>query len=98
MSVIKAKDTSSLTPVLKQWITALTSGKAQLSQFEGINGSVNELYALRFSARKTDANHQSKQMTEVLEKLSSEIKLARNEWKQKSTESKHTLSNLYPAS
>ncbi|TKB05117.1 protein BatD [Alteromonas portus] len=98
MSVIKAKDTSSLTPVLKQWITALTSGKAQLSQFEGINGSVNELYALRFSARKTDANHQSKQMTEALEKLSSEIKLARNEWKQKSTESKHTLSNLYPAS
>ncbi|MFZ8200939.1 BatD family protein [Alteromonas portus] len=98
MSVIKAKDTSSLTPVLKQWITALTSGKAQLSQFEGINGSVNELYALRFSARKTDANHQSKQMTEALEKLSSEIKLARNEWKQKSTGSKHTLSNLYPAS
>ena len=98
MSVIKAKDTSSLTPVLKQWITALTSGKAQLSQFEGINGSVNALYALRFSARKTDANHQSKQMTEALEKLSSEIKLARNEWKQKNTGSKHTLSNLYPAS
>ena len=98
MSVIKAKDTSSLTPVLKQWIAALTLGKAQLSQFEGINGSVNALYALRFSARKTDANHQSKQMTEALEKLSSEIKLARNEWKQKSTGSKHTLSNLYPAS
>ncbi|GEA02850.1 hypothetical protein KUL17_17470 [Alteromonas sp. KUL17] len=98
MSVIKAKDTSSLTPVLKQWITALTSGKAQLSQFEGINGSVNELYALRFSARKTDAHDQSRQMTEALEKLSSEIKLARNEWKQKSTGSKHTLSNLYPAS
>ena len=98
MSVIKAKDTRLLTPALKQWINALTSGKAQLSQFEGINASVNELYALRFSANKADANTQSKQFMKALDKLSHEAKLARSEWKQKSEGSNNTLSALYPAS
>ena len=98
MSVIKAKDTRLLTPALKQWINALTSGKAQLSQFEGINASVNELYALRFSANKADANTQSKQVMKALDKLSHEAKLARSEWKQKSEGSNNTLSALYPAS
>ena len=98
MSVIKAKDTRLLTPALKQWINALTSGKAQLSQFEGINASVNELYALRFSASKADANTQSKQVMKALDKLSHEAKLARSEWKQKSEGSNNTLSALYPAS
>ena len=98
MSVIKAKDTRLLTPALKQWINALTSGKAQLSQFEGINASVNELYALRFSANKADATVQSKQVMKALDKLSHEAKLARSEWKQKNAESNHTLSTLYPAS
>ena len=98
MSVIKAKDTRLLTPALKQWINALTSGKAQLSQFEGINASVNELYALRFSANKADANTQSKQVMKALDKLSHEAKLARSEWKRKSEGSNNTLSALYPAS
>ena len=98
MSVIKAKDTRLLTPALKQWINALTSGKAQLSQFEGINASVNELYALRFSANKADANTQSKEVMKALDKLSHEAKLARSEWKQKSEGSNNTLSALYPAS
>ena len=98
MSVIKAKDTRLLTPALKQWINALTSGKAQLSQFEGINASVNELYALRFSANKADANTQSKQVMKALDKLSHEAKLARSEWKQKSEGDNNTLSALYPAS
>ena len=98
MSVIKAKDTRLLTPALKQWINALTSGKAQLSQFEGINASVNELYALRFSANKADANTQSKQVMKALDKLSHEAKLARSEWKQKSEGNNNTLSALYPAS
>ena len=98
MSVIKAKDTRLLTPALKQWINALTSGKAQLSQFEGINTSVNELYALRFSANKADANTQSKQVMKALDKLSHEAKLARSEWKQKREGNNNTLSALYPAS
>ena len=98
MSVIKAKDTRLLTPALKQWINALTSGKAQLSQFEGINTSVNELYALRFSANKADANTQSKQVMKALDKLSHEAKLARSEWKRKSEGNNNTLSALYPAS
>jgi hypothetical protein len=98
MSVIKAKDTRLLTSALKQWINALTSGKAQLSQFEGINASVNELYALRFSANKADANTQSKQVMKALDKLSHEAKLARSEWKQKSEGNNNTLSALYPAS
>ena len=98
MSVIKAKDTRLLTPALKQWINALTSGKAQLSQFERINASVNELYALRFSANKADANTQSKQVMKALDKLSHEAKLARSEWKQKSEGDNNTLSALYPAS
>ena len=98
MSVIKAKDTRLLTPALKQWINALTSGKAQLSQFERINASVNELYALRFSANKADANTQSKQVMKALDKLSHEAKLARSEWKQKSEGNNNTLSALYPAS
>ena len=98
MSAIKAKDTRLLTSALKQWINALTSGKAQLSQFEGINASVNELYALRFSANKADANTQSKQVMKALDKLSHEAKLARSEWKQKSEGSNNTLSALYPAS
>ncbi|AUI81880.1 BatD family protein [Alteromonas macleodii] len=98
MSVIKAKDTRLLTPALKQWINALTSGKAQLSQFERINASVNELYALRFSANKADANTQSKQVMQALDKLSHEAKLARSEWKQKSEGNNNTLSALYPAS
>ena len=98
MSVIKAKDTRLLTSALKQWINALTSGKAQLSQFEGINTSVNELYALRFSANKADASTQSKQVMKALDKLSHEAKLARSEWKQKSEGNNNTLSALYPAS
>jgi len=98
MSVIKAKDTRLLTPALKQWINALTSGNAQLSQFEGINASVNELYALRFSANKADASTQSKQVMKALDKLSHEAKLARSEWKQKSVGNNNTLSALYPAS
>ena len=98
MSVIKAKDTRLLTSALKQWINALTSGKAQLSQFEGINASVNELYALRFSANKADASTQSKQVMKALDKLSHEAKLARSEWKQKSEGNNNTLSALYPAS
>ena len=98
MSVIKAKDTRLLTPALKQWINALTSGKAQLSQFEGINASVNELYALRFSANKADASTQSKQVMKALDKLSHEAKLARSEWKRKSEGNNNTLSALYPAS
>ena len=98
MSVIKAKDTRLLTSALKQWINALTSGKAQLSQFEGINASVNELYALRFSANKADANTQSKEVMKALDKLSHEAKLARSEWKQKSEGNNNTLSALYPAS
>ena len=98
MSVIKAKDTRLLTPALKQWINALTSGKAQLSQFEGINASVNELYELRFSANKADASTQSKQVMKALDKLSHEAKLARSEWKQKSEGNNNTLSALYPAS
>lgn len=98
MSVIKAKDTRLLTSALKQWINALTSGKAQLSQFERINASVNELYALRFSANKADANTQSKQVMKALDKLSHEAKLARSEWKQKSEGNNNTLSALYPAS
>lgn len=98
MSVIKAKDTRLLTPALKQWINTLTSGKAQLSQFEGINASVNELYALRFSANKADASTQSKQFMKALDKLSHEAKLARSEWKQKSEGNNNTLSALYPAS
>ncbi|USI29912.1 BatD family protein [Alteromonas macleodii] len=98
MSVIKTKDTRLLTSALKQWINALTSGKAQLSQFEGINASVNELYALRFSANKADANTQSKQVMKALDKLSHEAKLARSEWKQKSEGNNNTLSALYPAS
>ncbi|NKX30452.1 protein BatD [Alteromonadaceae bacterium A_SAG1] len=98
MSVIKAKDTRLLTSALKQWVNALTSGKAQLSQFEGINASVNELYALRFSANKADASTQSKQVMKALDKLSHEAKLARSEWKQKSEGNNNTLSALYPAS
>lgn len=98
MSVIKAKDTRLLTSALKQWINALTSGKAQLSQFEGINASVNELYALRFSANKANASTQSKQVMKALDKLSHEAKLARSEWKQKSEGNNNTLSALYPAS
>ncbi|PXW76832.1 oxygen tolerance protein BatD [Alteromonas sp. I10] len=98
MSVIKAKDTRLLTSALKQWINALTSGNAQLSQFEGINASVNELYALRFSANKADASTQSKQFMKALDKLSHEAKLARSEWKQKSEGNNNTLSALYPAS
>lgn len=98
MSVIKAKDTRLLTPALKQWINTLTSGKAQLSQFEGINASVNELYALRFSANKAHASTQSKQFMKALDKLSHEAKLARSEWKQKSEGNNNTLSALYPAS
>jgi len=98
MSAIKAKDTRLLTSALKQWINALTSGKAQLSQFEGINASVNELYALRFSANKADASTQSKQVMKALDKLSHEAKLARSEWKQKSEGNNNTLSALYPAS
>lgn len=98
MTVIKAKDTSSLTPVLKQWINVLTAGTTQLSQFEGINNAVNELYALRFSADKADKSSNSEQVSKALSKLSEEVKRSRNEWKLKSKENSHTLSNLYPAS
>ncbi|WP_334018762.1 BatD family protein [Alteromonas sp. S015] len=98
MSVIKAKDTRLLTPALKQWISALTSDTARLSQFEGINKGVNDLYAVRFSPNKVGSSTQSQQVTKALEKLSQEIKLARSEWKQKSAKSNHTLSSLYPVS
>ena len=98
MSVIKAKDTRLLTSALKQWINALTAGKAQLSQFEGINTALNELYALRFSANKADTSRQSEQVSKTLKKLADEIKQARSEWKQTGAKNSHTLSNLYPAS
>ena len=98
MAVIKAKDTSSLTLTLKQWINALTAGKAQLSQFEGINTALNELYALRFSATKADTSRQSEQVSKTLKELADEIKQARSEWKQTGAKNSHTLSNLYPAS
>ncbi|GFD72981.1 hypothetical protein KUL113_24010 [Tenacibaculum sp. KUL113] len=98
MSVIKAKDIRSLSPSLKQWINALTAGNVKHSQFESINRIVNELYALRFSANKSDASVQTKQITKVLEELSNEVKRTRNEWKRKDASDNHTLSNLYPAS
>ena len=98
LSVIKAKDTRLLTPALKQWISALTSNTARLSQFEGINRGVNELYAVRFSPNKVGNGTQSQQVTKALEELSQEIKLARSEWKQKSEGNNNTLSALYPAS
>ena len=98
MAVIKAKDTSSIPLTLKQWINALTAGKAQLSQFEGINSALNEIYALRFSANKADTSRQSEQVSTTLEKLIDEIKQARSEWKQSGAKNSHTLSNLYPAS
>jgi len=98
MAAIKAKDMRSLSPVLKQWLNVLTSGNAPLSQFEGINRVINELYALRFSANKADTSAQSKQVTQALDKLSHEIEQTRSEWKQKDTKNRHTLSNLYPAS
>ena len=98
MSVIKAKDIRSLSPSLRQWINALTAGNVKHSQFESINRIVNELYALRFSANKSDASVQTKQITKVLEELSHEVKRTRNEWKRKDVRDSHTLSNLYPAS
>ena len=98
MSVIKAKDLRSLSPSLKQWINALTAGSVKQSQFESINRIVNELYALRFSANKSDASVQTTQITKVLEELSNEVKRTRNEWKRKDASDNHTLSNLYPAS
>ncbi|WP_334057763.1 BatD family protein [Alteromonas sp. S005] len=98
MAVIKAKDTSYLTPTLKQWISVLTAGKGQLSQFEGINSALNEIYALRFSANKADTSRQSEQVSTTLEKLIDEIKQARSEWKQTGAKNSATLSNLYPAS
>ena len=98
MSVIKAKDLRSLSPSLKQWINALTAGNVKQSQFESINRIVNELYALRFSANKSDASVQTTQITKVLEELSNEVKRTRNEWKRKDASDDHTLSNLYPAS
>jgi hypothetical protein len=98
MSVIKAKDIRSLSPSLKLWINALTAGNVKHSQFESINRIVNELYALRFSANKSDASVQTTQITKVLEELSNEVKRTRNEWKRKDASDNHTLSNLYPAS
>ncbi len=98
MAVIKAKDTSSVPLTLKQWINALTAGKAQLSQFDGVNTAVNELYALRFSASQTDKRAQSEQVSKTLEKLTDEIKQARSKWQQTGAKNSHTLSNLYPAS
>ncbi|AXT37510.1 protein BatD [Alteromonas sp. BL110] len=98
MAVIKAKDTSSVTLALKQWISTLTGGKAQVSQFEEINTAVNELYALRFSASQTDKRAQSEQVSKTLEKLTDEIKRARSKWQQTGAKNSHTLSNLYPAS
>jgi hypothetical protein len=98
MSVIKAKDIRSLSPSLKHWINALTAGNVKHSQFESINRIVNELYALRFSANKSDASVQTTQITKVLEELSNEVKRTRNEWKRKDASDSHTLSNLYPAS
>ena len=98
MAVIKAKDTSSIPLTLKQWINALTAGKAQLSQFDGLNTAVNELYALRFSAGQTGKGAQSEQVSKTLEKLTDEIKHARSKWQQTGAKNSHTLSNLYPAS
>ena len=98
MAVIKAKDTSSIPLTLKQWINALTAGKAQLSQFDGLNTAVDELYALRFSASQTGKGAQSEQVSKTLEKLTDEIKQARSKWQQTGAKNSHTLSNLYPAS
>ncbi|MHC6645699.1 BatD family protein [Alteromonas sp. HB246098] len=98
MAVIKAKDTSSVPLTLKQWINALTAGKAHLSQFDGVNTAVDELYALRFSASQTDKGAQSEQISKTLEKLTNEIKQARSKWQQTGAKNSHTLSNLYPAS
>lgn len=98
MAVIKAKDTSSVPLTLKQWINALTAGKAQFSQFDGVNTAVDELYALRFSASQTDKRAQSEQVSKTLEKLTNEIKQARSKWQQTGAKNSHTLSNLYPAS
>ncbi len=98
MAVIKAKDTSSIPLTLKQWINALTAGKAQLSQFDGLNTAINELYALRFSASQTGKGAQSEQVSKTLEKLTDEIKHARSKWQQTGAKNSHTLSNLYPAS
>ncbi|MED5236421.1 MAG: BatD family protein [Pseudomonadota bacterium] len=98
MAVIKAKDTSSIPLTLKQWINALTAGKAQLSQFDGLNTAINELYALRFSASQTGNGAQSEQVSKTLEKLTDEIKHARSKWQQTGAKNSHTLSNLYPAS
>ena len=98
MAVIKAKDTSSIPLTLKQWINALTAGKAQLSQFDGLNTAINELYALRFSASQTGKGAQSEQVSKTLEKLTDEIKQARSKWQQTGAKNSHTLSNLYPAS
>ena len=98
MAVIKAKDTSSVPLALKEWINALTDGKAQLSQFDGVNTAVDELYALRFSASQTDKPNQSEQVSKTLEKLTDEIKQARSKWQQIGAKNRHTLSNLYPAS
>ncbi|CAB9493222.1 BatD family protein [Alteromonas macleodii] len=98
MAVIKAKDTSSVPLTLKQWINALTAGKAHLSQFDGVNTAVDELYALRFSASQTDKRAQSEQISKALEKLTNEIKQARSKWQQTGAKNSHTLSNLYPAS
>ena len=98
MAVIKAKDTSLVPLTLKQWINALTAGKAHLSQFDGVNTAVDELYALRFSASQTDKPNQSEQVSKTLEKLTDEIKQARSKWQQTGAKNSHTLSNLYPAS
>ncbi|MDY6975190.1 MAG: BatD family protein [Pseudomonadota bacterium] len=98
MAVIKAKDTSSVPIALKQWINALTAGKAQLSEFDGLNTAINELYALRFSASQTGNGAQSEQVSKTLEKLTDEIKHARSKWQQTGAKNSHTLSNLYPAS
>ncbi|MCZ8528111.1 BatD family protein [Alteromonas sp. PRIM-21] len=98
MAVIKAKDTSSVPLALKEWINALTAGKAHLSQFDGVNTAVDELYALRFSASQIDKPNQSEQVSKTLEKLTDEIKQARSKWQQTGAKNSHTLSNLYPAS
>jgi hypothetical protein len=98
MSLIKANDTRTLAPALKQWINELTMGSAQLSHFEQVNRIVNELYALRFSSNKLDNSAKTKQMKSLLDKLSIEVKQLRSQWKKKGVSDTNTLSDLYPAS
>ncbi|WP_394220992.1 BatD family protein [Alteromonas gracilis] len=97
MTLIKASDTRSLAPALKQWINELTMGTAQLSHFEQVNRLVNELYALRFSSNKLESSAKTKQMKTLLDKLSIEVKQLRSQWKKKSVNDGNTLSDLYPA-